>query len=694
MSAGRRAASPTPKGSKVSENPLARLFDELRGEGRLDSRGHFTLDVAKALEKMRQFQLRDPRLYVLNLVAAAVANGASFVRTSSTPESFSLESDGRGYAFEDLAELFSSPFIANAPERRATQELAIGLFGTRGLTVQQVSLETWQGDLGARLAIVEGRLEIARLTQNPLPEGLNVRLSVREKSSLLDSAYGLLGKVRRVKPQTQESEYVRGLCVFSPVPITLNGEQVNLPIPCGGALVAGQVSGPDGRSFPLSAILAEQVVSRSEGPYAATLVLENRTLPGDALTVVVNGVSFSEFKEVPAYPNARVVVHASHLKKDFSQSSLVLDDEFRAMLEWINCQLDELAAELLTRHPEHEKLVLPSLSLRMRERMPNQRPTRKSGLELASQLRHWKLFRLARGEGVSLGALARQYMIHGYLPFTQHELPPVISPLLEDGSAILHVSRERAELLAAFFPQGLLELAPHRNRLDKLQVPSQLAQVPRLPGADYLVRRISEPSSLEVGVPADFPRPEVQYTLRQDGKPTRPTVNEWNEWLPNGLVIIADARQRSDDPDNEHPKFSLGRVETAVCGLLGELIEALLWDYPFEEPVRSWATAHLLEYFWVAAQHVRQPPAAFYLNLPDEEVNRKLKFFDLRQLARSPLLITSGGELRSVEWVFHNPLPAEVIGPELPELPLEGPERLLLRKREKEILEAFLSRPL
>ena len=36
---------------------LDELIDELRGEGEVDSRGRFTLDPAKAREKMRRFQL-------------------------------------------------------------------------------------------------------------------------------------------------------------------------------------------------------------------------------------------------------------------------------------------------------------------------------------------------------------------------------------------------------------------------------------------------------------------------------------------------------------------------------------------------------------------------------------------------------------------------------------------------------------
>ena len=53
------------------------LDDFLQGlgaEGRRDSTGHFTMDLAKAAEKLRQFQLPDPYFYCLKWLQAAVAD--------------------------------------------------------------------------------------------------------------------------------------------------------------------------------------------------------------------------------------------------------------------------------------------------------------------------------------------------------------------------------------------------------------------------------------------------------------------------------------------------------------------------------------------------------------------------------------------------------------------------------------------
>lgn len=676
---------------------MERLFSELRSEGRLDSQGHFTLDVAKALEKMGQFQLQDPRLYVLNLVAASVANGARFLRLESNQEGFGLECDGAGYTFEQLSEIFSSNFVQNDLARRSLQELAIGLFGTRKLAVKQMALESWNGSTGARMTILDGKLEIAKLATHPFEDQpLATRLTLREKTTLLDAAYGLLGKVRKARPVTQETDYIQQFCCYSPVHISLNGEPVSQPVPAGAAAVALEYIGPGGRRFELAGALSEKVVETREGPHAAILILESRRLPGDPLTVVVNGVNFIETENKPAYSNARVVIEADHLRKDLSQSRLLRNQAFEEVLEWVNLQLDWLAAEMLSRTNEDESLVLPEFETRLHERLPKH-ASKDGGLALAREMSHFKLFRILHEGPVSLGELARQYMRHGYLPFidSKNPVPPMIANKLEDENLIIQCSSARARLLDKFFFKSLRELKPHKVRLDRLQQPPLLSDIPRLPRGDYLVRRLSEHTRLEVGVPAEFPRSAVRYTLYREGRAGRPVVNDWSTWLPNGLEICADTQQSSDDPENEHPTFDWKRVETAVCSMLQEIIDALLWEFPPEEPRRSWTAAHLLEYFWIAAQRVRnEPPAKLYFRLSEEEVRSRLKFFDLREMARAPLLLLNTGECRSLESLQGSALKARVVEDELPEFEPDQEPVLWLRARELEILEAFLGRSL
>ena len=71
-----------------------RLIEALAKEGALVSAGEFTLDRVKAREKMRSFQLADPRMYVLLLVQAAVCKGAGHVDFTFDSDDMRLQCDG------------------------------------------------------------------------------------------------------------------------------------------------------------------------------------------------------------------------------------------------------------------------------------------------------------------------------------------------------------------------------------------------------------------------------------------------------------------------------------------------------------------------------------------------------------------------------------------------------------------------
>ena len=77
------------------------LISDLRNEGEVVSEGRFTLDRDKAREKMRQFQLADPRAYVLELVQAAVLKGAAEIAFDiDADDSFSLYEQTRHFRID------------------------------------------------------------------------------------------------------------------------------------------------------------------------------------------------------------------------------------------------------------------------------------------------------------------------------------------------------------------------------------------------------------------------------------------------------------------------------------------------------------------------------------------------------------------------------------------------------------------
>lgn len=102
-----------------------KLFDDLRGQGTLDSSGRFTLSSEKALEKLRAYQQTSPRAYLLNLVSSAVEAGATRLQVSTLGQQVIFEHDGAPPQPEDFEDV---------PNHLT--ELTIGLLGTPHATVE------------------------------------------------------------------------------------------------------------------------------------------------------------------------------------------------------------------------------------------------------------------------------------------------------------------------------------------------------------------------------------------------------------------------------------------------------------------------------------------------------------------------------------------------------------------------------
>ncbi len=106
------------------------LIARLAAEGEFDSAGSFTLDPAAALEKLREFQLRDPTRFVLSWVRAATLLGASRIDIEIDADDVCLRFDGEVLGVADFESLWSSVVGRRGSARvRACRELALGING-------------------------------------------------------------------------------------------------------------------------------------------------------------------------------------------------------------------------------------------------------------------------------------------------------------------------------------------------------------------------------------------------------------------------------------------------------------------------------------------------------------------------------------------------------------------------------------
>lgn len=248
------------------------LLERLREAGTLDSEGQFTIDVARARDKMARFQLTDPSRYILELVAAAVANGAGRIDLRTRP--FEVRFDGEPLAALDHLDDF---LFGSETEHLALRHLAVGLNALRQLNFSEIRLESRSGAALVRTAKGD-RLEHDRFEHN----------AVRVKTGLLG-----LGP----SPWSQSTQdIVTSRCRHLNIPLTIDGEELTRTPGTGLALALGQTA---------------------DAP--------------SALTLVRLGVVVSE-RELGALVPFTAVVWEDGLRLNASHSDVVEDEVYQAVL--------------------------------------------------------------------------------------------------------------------------------------------------------------------------------------------------------------------------------------------------------------------------------------------------------------------------------------------------------------------------
>ena len=122
-------------------------LEEVRGEGKLVSSGSFTVDREGMLAKLGKHQLPGPDYYVLKLVQAAVAGGATFIRFRTSGAGKEITFDGKPWEAHELARL-GDYVLAAAPEQRHLFHLAVGMQGLLALSPSRWELCSPRGRVG------------------------------------------------------------------------------------------------------------------------------------------------------------------------------------------------------------------------------------------------------------------------------------------------------------------------------------------------------------------------------------------------------------------------------------------------------------------------------------------------------------------------------------------------------------------
>ncbi len=283
---------------------LDELIDELRGEGVVDSKGRFTLDPERAREKMRRFQLADPRRYVLELVQAAQLRGASTIDFRIDADDMVMCFDGRPFRADELENLYASIFADGdgSDDLRALRQLALGINAAMGMEPKWARIES--GCVVMELH-VDGADSIETRAESEAIVGTRIHVKQRLRAQVV------VDFVRNMLARLGEERHIERRCIYSGIPITLDGRTIadghrRLP----EALECVPISGPG---------------------YVGSIGYVEGAAKGE-LRLLKDGVWISSHPLEDELCELVVVLEDSRLRKDVSQAKIVEDEAFHRLL--------------------------------------------------------------------------------------------------------------------------------------------------------------------------------------------------------------------------------------------------------------------------------------------------------------------------------------------------------------------------
>lgn len=305
---------------------VERLLASLEAEAEIVDHGEFTIDQAKARDKLRDYQLADPHAWVLLVVELAALLGARAVYFDYTQaEQTQIRFRSGGFTREQLAEPLSGVFAAtdgvDAAERarrRAWQKLAIALNALlgRATRIELACLDAagrgqrmcWTGD-------PEGRVALDEIDRDPEQAGNHLT-------------------VVGTRHVDRETELLRRACRCSPLLVMAGSEKLSHGWKA--AFEPEQGRDDDQEPTPIATTPIRDEEFRSLG-----LATQTRSRGKARLRIQTNGV-FAEDIDLEGFRPGFLAIADLDLARDLAQSLVLRDAAFEQMLQWVRVAHDRI----------------------------------------------------------------------------------------------------------------------------------------------------------------------------------------------------------------------------------------------------------------------------------------------------------------------------------------------------------------
>jgi hypothetical protein len=385
--------------------PLDIILEDLKSEASFDSHGLFTLDKTKARAKMKQYQLLDAHYYVLELVQAAVAGGATRIDFYIDADDFIMTFDGQHFTKDELDNIYSSLFVSQKDTKlERFRKLAIGLNSAQALNPKFIKVISGNGHQAAQLIFTPPDNE-SIVEPEEIING--TKIHVKDRISWRTAGKFLLKKFIDRLPT--EGRIIQKRCIYCPVPVTVNEQQI--------------ITYSD---FSENDVLCS--LKFEKDGIKGIIGIPKSSFEKSYLQFVKHGVLINtrhlKLTNIPVVG----VVRDDHFTVNASQSDIVENPVYKDALKIVKTQIDNLVCELaethkninpVSDHPDDLKAleyIHNAAGIRFRIKGFKRRPTR-----LMRALIEPEIFETTEKKFVNLKTLVEQLVKTGFVPFsTKH----------------------------------------------------------------------------------------------------------------------------------------------------------------------------------------------------------------------------------------------------------------------------------
>jgi hypothetical protein len=483
-----------------------RLIAEMRAGGTHVADGEFTLDPEQARAKMRQFQLADPREYVLLLVQAAVLRGAQRLEVSVDADDLRLQCDGPPFTLGDLADLYGSLFTRRADRATAARrELALALHAVMALNPRYVTVESGDGRTGVRLELRPDAPDVLGEREGG-PAGTRVHVKQRFRPGLA------MAFLRDLRGGLAEERLLRERCRYASVAIDLEGQRID-----GGLRVP-----PEAEPLAGCTVVLDDAARGLRGQ--AAFVAEHAS----RLDLVLGGVlvaTHTELDDLPAH--LHVVVESDRLRKDVAQADVVRDAAYDDLRGALRGAAWRVLGQVAAHAGGAERASLPAcawavLRAAVLEIAEASGAVREAPPEVVSQLTALEVWPGVTGNLIALAALEAHSQAYGHVGWSAERFPDLPPG---EGLAVLHLPEPekpaRKRLRRVFggrFRDVTADLRAAEGRERNRRAWLARVAAPTLPADDYVLREpVTWPEGQgEVGL-LGFQEGTLQLDLQAQG---------------------------------------------------------------------------------------------------------------------------------------------------------------------------------